>query len=89
MDANTFIEITRDGLTVLLIISAPVMIASMVIGVGIGLLQALTQIQEMTLTFVPKIVTIFFMLIFALPFMLNTLSDFNERLYERIVNIEQ
>ena len=89
MDANSFIEITREGLTVLLIISAPVMLASMVIGVGIGLLQALTQIQEMTLTFVPKIVVIFFTLILALPFMLNTLSDFNERMYARIVDIEQ
>jgi len=62
------IDFAREAIWVLLEISAPAMLAALVVGLGIGLLQALTQIQEMTLVFVPKIIAIFVVLLIALPF---------------------
>jgi len=62
------IDFARQSIWVLLEIAAPAMITALVVGLGIGLLQALTQIQEMTLVFVPKIIAIFLVLLVALPF---------------------
>lgn len=72
----------------LIIISAPVMIVALVVGLAIALFQALTQIQEATLTFVPKILAMLVTLMLMLPFMLHTLSDFTIRLQDKIVHIE-
>ena len=68
MSAADSIDFARQAIWVLLEISAPAMLAALIVGLGIGLLQALTQIQEMTLVFVPKIVAIFFVLLITLPF---------------------
>jgi len=62
------IDFARQAIWVLIEISAPAMLAALVVGLGVGLLQALTQIQEATLVFVPKIITIFVVLLIALPF---------------------
>jgi flagellar biosynthetic protein FliQ len=62
------IDFAREAIWTLLEISAPAMIVALVVGLGIGLLQALTQIQEMTLVFVPKIIAIFVVLLISLPF---------------------
>lgn len=88
MTANEFVEITRDAIFVLLLVGAPAMLISLTVGLIISLFQALTQIQEATLTFVPKIVAMLFTLIIAMPFMTNTLIDFTNRLAEKIANIE-
>ncbi len=68
MSPTDSIDFARQAIWVLLEISAPAMIAALVVGLGIGLLQALTQIQEMTLVFVPKIISIFIVLLITLPF---------------------
>jgi flagellar biosynthetic protein FliQ len=68
MDPATTIDFARSAILVLLEIIAPAMITALVVGVGIGLLQAMTQVQEQTLVFVPKIVAIFVVLLVALPF---------------------
>lgn len=68
MDPATTIDFARSAILVLLEIIAPAMITALVIGIGIGLLQAMTQIQEQTLVFVPKIVATFVVLLIALPF---------------------
>ncbi|HET7336085.1 MAG TPA: flagellar biosynthesis protein FliQ [Rhizomicrobium sp.] len=68
MTPSDSIDFARQAIYVLLEISAPAMITALVVGLGIGLLQALTQIQEMTLVFVPKIIAIFLMLLITLPF---------------------
>ena len=60
MDAGIVAEISREAVYVLIAISAPVLILALVIGLIISLLQALTQIQEQTLTFVPKIISVYF-----------------------------
>ena len=68
-----------------MIVSAPLMLVGLVVGVVISLFQALTQIQEMTLVFVPKILAIFIAMLIALPFMADTLHGHMMRIAARIV----
>jgi len=68
MDPASAIDFARTSILVLLEVIAPAMITALIVGLGIGLLQALTQIQEQTLVFVPKIVAVFVVLLIALPF---------------------
>lgn len=58
MDETAFISLMREAVWTAMVISAPVLVAALVVGVGIGLIQALTSIQELTLTFVPKLLAI-------------------------------
>ena len=81
------IEIGRDAILVLLKIGTPVMLIALLVGLTISLFQALTQIQEMTLAFVPKIIAIFLSLILFIPFMLTTLTTFTERMADKIVGL--
>ena len=62
------IDFARSAMLVLMEIIAPSMLTALVVGLGIGLLQALTQIQEQTLVFIPKIVAVFIVLLISLPF---------------------
>ncbi len=87
MDQVAVIEIGRDSLFQILIISAPIMIAGMIVGILISLFQALTTIQEMTLTFVPKIIAVFIATVVFLPFMMTSLIEFSHGLFDRIANI--
>lgn len=84
MDAADALDVAREGIIVMLKIGAPVMLVALAVGFGISLLQALTQMQEMTLSFVPKIVVISVALLLFLPFMLATLVTFTEQLAGRI-----
>jgi len=79
-------DITREALMVTLKVGAPIMVIALVVGLVISLLQALTQIQEQTLAFVPKIVVIFFSLMLLMPFMLSELSGFTHEIAARIVS---
>ena len=79
------LDIARDGIWVMIIVSAPMMIIGLVVGVVIALFQALTQIQEMTLVFVPKILAIFVTMLIALPFMGATLSGYMSRVVDLII----
>ncbi len=85
MDQQAVLDIAREGIIVLVKLAAPLMIVSLVVGLVISLFQALTQIQEMTLAFVPKILVIFLSLLIFLPFMMATLLAFTNGLAERIV----
>jgi len=82
------IEIMRDGLWTAVIVAGPLLLIALVVGLVIGFLQALTQIQEMTLVFVPKMAAIFVGGILLLPFMIATLSDYMERLSTMIIGID-
>ncbi|OYW13406.1 MAG: flagellar biosynthetic protein FliQ [Rhodospirillales bacterium 12-54-5] len=88
MEANDIIQITRDGVKVLMVVAAPMMITAMVVGVALSILQALTQIQETTLTLVPKVSAMLLVLIMTLPFMVQTLKDYTDELFTHIINIE-
>ncbi|HYB08995.1 MAG TPA: flagellar biosynthesis protein FliQ [Alphaproteobacteria bacterium] len=87
MDTPEVLDIARETIIVVLEISAPILLLGLLVGVVISLVQALTQIQEQTLAFVPKLVTIFVSLLLFLPFMLTTLTNFTERLVSRIGTI--
>jgi len=87
MDTAAVLDVSRDAIVVLLKLSAPLMITALVIGLIVSLFQALTQIQEMTLAFVPKILVVFLSLLVFLPFMISALITFTEGLAERIIGI--
>jgi flagellar biosynthetic protein FliQ len=87
MNGADVLDIAQEGIWVLIKVSGPVMLVALFVGLIIALFQALTQIQEMTLTFVPKIIAIFVSLFIFLPFMGETLSDFMGMIAERIINL--
>jgi flagellar biosynthetic protein FliQ len=78
------IDVARDAIMTLVIVSAPLMLVGLVVGVVVSLFQALTQIQEMTLAFVPKILAMFAAMLLALPFMGDVLHGHMARLAARI-----
>ncbi len=86
MTGPEVLDIARDSIVTLIVISAPVMLVGLAVGIVISLLQALTQIQEMTLAFVPKILAIFVALLVALPFMAEKLHAEMLRIAARIVS---
>lgn len=85
MDGTEAIEIGRETIYVMLKIGAPVMLLALIVGLAIALFQALTSIQEMTLTFVPKIIVIFVGIMLMLPFMLSSLTTFSQGLFDRMI----
>lgn len=87
MDAQDAVELVRHALWVALMISAPVLVAGMVVGLVIGFLQALTQIQEQTVTFVPKIVAMGLTLMLTLPWVLIQLLEYSHELIANIPNM--
>lgn len=87
MSGNEVIDVAREAMWVMLSISGPLMGAALLVGVAIALLQALTQVQEMTLVFVPKIVTIFVLLVLLLPYIGGQLSGLMTSVAEHIVSL--
>lgn len=85
MSGAVTLDIARDGIWTLILISSPMMIVGLVVGVIIALFQALTQIQEMTLVFVPKIVAIFITMLIVLPFMGATMAGYMNRVVDLII----
>ena len=73
-------------LRAILIAAAPVVLVALVVGLAISLFQALTQIQEMTLTFVPKIVAIVIAIILSLPFIFSTLQGLSDQVFDLIIS---
>ncbi len=78
------LDIARESIWILIIVSAPVMLVALAVGAGIGLLQALTQIQEATIVFVPKIIAVFLVILLMLPFMAQQLSRYATEIFARI-----
>jgi flagellar biosynthetic protein FliQ len=85
MDEAVLLEVGRDAVIVTLKLGAPLMVIALLIGLIISLFQALTQIQEVTLTFVPKIIVVFVSMLLLAPFMLHTLTDFTERIMQQAI----
>jgi flagellar biosynthetic protein FliQ len=86
MSLDFVVGIMAEAIRVTLLISAPVLIVGLVVGVVISLFQAVTQVQEMTLVFVPKIVACLIALVAALPWMMNLLLSFTHNLFVNIPN---
>ena len=87
MDEVAVLEVGRDALVVILKTSGPIMMVGLILGMIIALFKALTTIQEMTLTFVPKIIAIFISIVIFLPFMMTTVIEFAYTLFDRVSNI--
>jgi len=85
MTGPEVVDIARQSIYTMLQIAAPMMIVALVVGVAIALLQALTQVQEMTLVFVPKIVSIFLVMLLALPFMGQAMASYMHLIAQKIV----
>lgn len=87
MTPTTVIEIGRQAVEVTLLVSAPLFIAALATGLLISIFQAATQINEATLSFVPKLIVVFITLIVAGPWMITVLTDYMQRLYGSIPSI--
>jgi len=87
MTPSEAITLTQNAVTLTLLLSAPVLLVAMVVGLLISLFQAVTQIQEMTLTFVPKIVAVMATLLFLSSWMITKLVDYTHELIVNLPNI--
>ena len=79
------LDVARDAVWTIVLVSSPLMVVGLVVGVIVSLFQALTQIQEQTLVFMPKILAIFLTLLIALPFMADVLHSHMMRISSRII----
>lgn len=84
MSTEFIVELARSSIYTTLLVSAPMLILALIVGLAISILQAITQIQEMTLTFIPKIVAVGIALVVFLPWMINTLVTYTNQLLSLI-----
>ena len=84
MTPETVLEIGIQTMTVTGLLAAPLLLSALVVGLLIGMFQAATQINEMTLTFVPKLIVVALVIMIAGPALLNTLMDFATQMISRI-----
>jgi len=80
MDISYVLSLGREAITITLLVSSPMLAFGLIVGLSISILQAVTQIHEMTLTFIPKIVAVAIALLLFLPWMINMILDFTTRL---------
>ena len=86
MTQETVIYLAREALSVVLLVSAPMLGFGMLVGIIVSILQATTQIQEQTLTFVPKIIAVMVAIIIFGPWMLTVVTEFTENLFSQLPN---
>jgi len=84
MNSDLIVSLSTQAIHLMLLLSLPTLLAALVIGVAIALIQAVTQIQEMTLTFVPKIFGVFIIAALTLPWMLERLTSFTVQVFNMI-----
>ena len=85
MNGGEALDLGREAMWVLVLMASPVMLVALTVGVVIGILQALTQIQESTLVFVPKILAVFAALILFMPFMAASMSGLMAIIVQKII----
>ncbi|MBO8143701.1 MAG: flagellar biosynthesis protein FliQ [Thermodesulfobacterium sp.] len=86
MTDTTVLTLAKEAVKLCLILSGPILLTALVVGLIISIFQAVTQIQEMTLTFIPKILAMLLVFILTLPWALKKLVDFTENLILNIPN---
>lgn len=86
MNEVEVLNISREAIFTLVKVVTPVLLVALFIGLIVGIFQALTQIQEMTLAFVPKILGVFVTIILLFPFMLNQMQMLTDTLFDKIIN---
>lgn len=87
MTPQSVMELARQALEMALLVSAPMLLSALVTGLIVSIFQAATQINESTLSFIPRLVAMFVTLIFAGPWMLQTMIDYVRRLFESIPSL--
>jgi flagellar biosynthesis protein FliQ len=87
MNSQTVLNLGQSALEVMLLVSGPMLVVALIVGLLVSILQAATQINEMTLSFIPKILGIFATLLLLGPWMLATLVDYTQRLFMNIPNV--
>ncbi len=87
MSAEMVITVGREAIITMLLISAPMLLSGLLIGLMISIFQAVTQVHEMTLTFIPKIVIVALSLIIFMPWMINQVLDFTRRIFNIIPSL--
>jgi flagellar biosynthetic protein FliQ len=87
MNPQTVISLVQQALEILVLVSAPLLLTALAVGLLISVFQAATQINEMTLSFIPKLLAMFLVVILAGPWMLSTLIDFTRQLFSSIPQI--
>ncbi|MFP4251531.1 MAG: flagellar biosynthesis protein FliQ [Guyparkeria sp.] len=87
MSPDTVIDLTRQALMVILYLSMPILLTALAVGLLIGMFQAATQINEMTLSFIPKMIAVVVAILLAAPWMLQVIVDFTERLFNNIPSL--
>ena len=87
MNETELIDIAREAIWLTITIGLPPMMIGLIVGVVIALVQALTQIQEMTLVFVPKIIAIFAVIFVLFPLFITTMQGFMNEIADKIVGI--
>ena len=86
MTEADMVDIARDGIWTMIKVSAPALLAGLTVGVVVALLQSVTQLQEATLTFVPKALVVFGVLVLTLPYMIHTMDEFWKRLLDLMIS---
>lgn len=84
MDADSVVNVGRQAMEVTMLLAAPILLSSLVVGLIIAMFQAATQINEMTLSFVPKLIVVALVMMTAGPWMLRQITGFTERLVENL-----
>ncbi len=84
MDSNYIVELSRDAIVITLTVASPVLVTAVVVGLGISLIQAMTQIQDQTISFVPKIVAMLIACLYALPWALDRIMNYSTELIQNI-----
>lgn len=84
MTADTVIDITREALWVILLLGAPILLTALGIGLLVGMFQAATQINEMTLSFIPKLLGVGLTILIAGPWMIDLIVNYTRRLFDSI-----
>lgn len=84
MSSDVVVSIAQEALKVTLLLGAPILVSSLVVGVAIAIFQAVTQINEVTLTFIPKIIIVVISILITAPWMLQLISEYTISLYQQI-----
>lgn len=84
MSPDTVLDLTRQAMVVILMLSMPILLTALAVGLLVGMFQAATQINELTLSFIPKLFAVVLAILLAGPWMLHLLVDFTTNLFHRI-----
>lgn len=87
MSEATFIDLLQNAVWLVILLSAPILLVNLMVGVAISIFQAVTQIQEASLSFVPKLLASFLILLLAGPWMTQMVLDYSNRVFDTLVEV--